>query len=413
MVGLSYFTAVDKASIIFFDQNSREGLLPLTFTRPVSSLRVGIECIEDKWKKLLEINECSWLTANYLQDLFPFKSGEDNFLINAAALPDTEVAKVVLELPIGQALYAGKELIALRYGNCEREAALKLLDQKHKGLETEDELLDRIRHPWDLFRLNDQEIKADYQRIKGGRISMPLSRTNILIGPTVDLFIEEGAEVEGATLNTKNGPIYIGKNAKVMECSAIRGPFALCENATVKMGAKIYGATTIGPHSKVGGEVSNSIIQGFSNKGHDGYLGNAVIGEWCNLGADSNNSNLKNNYALIKAWSYLNKPSYIDTGLQFCGLIMGDHSKCGINTMFNTGTVVGVSANIYGAGFPSKFIPSFCWGGVEKNYTYQFNKAMDTAERVMARRKKEMGPEERAMLQSVFEQTAPFRKWER
>jgi len=276
---------------------------------------------------------------------------------------------------------------------------------EYKMVETKAEFL-QVENVWDLFRLNDQAIRADIELIKAAKTFVTPSPTNQILGN--DIYIEEGAKVECAILNTTTGPIYIAKGAEVMEGSILRGPIAICENGVVKMGAKIYGATTIGPYSKVGGEVNNCMIQGYSNKGHDGFLGNAVLGEWCNLGADTNNSNLKNNYQSVDLYNYP-EAKYLDTGLQFCGLVMGDHSKSAINTMFNTGTVVGVSANIYGADFPSKFIPSYSWGG-RKPLEYKFDKAMDTAKRVMERRNISLTEEDLNILEYVYKESQKFRK---
>jgi UDP-N-acetylglucosamine diphosphorylase/glucosamine-1-phosphate N-acetyltransferase len=264
-----------------------------------------------------------------------------------------------------------------------------------------------VLHPWDIFRLNGLAIESDFDLITKGRKSQPISNTNKVLNAE-RVFVEEGAVVECAVLNAQTGPIYIGVNAEVMEGSLIRGPFALCEGATLKLGAKIYGPTTIGPYSKAGGEINNSVIFGNSNKAHDGFLGNSVIGEWCNLGADSNTSNLKNNYTNVKLWNYI-KQGFVDTGLQFCGLIMGDHSKCGINTMFNTGTVVGVSANIFGDGFPRNFIPSFSWGGAQGFTLYKTEKAFETAQKVLARRGQELNKVEVDILTHVFKLTAGYR----
>jgi UDP-N-acetylglucosamine diphosphorylase/glucosamine-1-phosphate N-acetyltransferase len=241
-----------------------------------------------------------------------------------------------------------------------------------------------------------------------GRKSQPLNNSCRNIGKG-KIFIEEGASANDTTFNTTTGCIYIGKDAEVMEGSVVRGPFALCEHSVLKMSSKIYGATTIGPHSKVGGEVNNSVVFGYSNKAHDGFLGNSVIGEWCNLGADTNNSNLKNNYANVKLWNYSGE-NFIDTGLQFCGLIMGDHSKCGINTMFNTGTVAGVSSNIFGSGFPRNFIPSFSWGGAQGFTTYRFEHAIETAQLVMQRRNTELTDNDKDILKYIFDNDEKFRK---
>ncbi len=388
-------------NIIFFDDENRDHLLPLTFTRPSAKLRCGILSLEEKWLKRLAADACSYLTQDYLQQKFPLLEQEDDLYLNPAVCANDQLVEAVMALEDHQSLMHGDILIATRDSNHfkdESEVDTEVLDFEGD--------LNYIGRPYDLFRLNGAELQADFKMITAGRQSQSLSDTNTLIGD--EIFIEEGAQVEGAILNTKSGPIYIGKEAEVMEGSVVRGPFALCEHSVLKLSAKIYGPTTIGPHSKVGGEVNNSVIIGYSNKGHDGFLGNSVLGEWCNIGADSNNSNLKNNYDEVKIWDYP-KGGFAKTGLQFCGLIMGDHSKCGINTMFNTGTVVGVSANIFGAGFPRNFIPSFSWGGAAGFSEYKFDKAMRTAELVMQRRGIELDEIERDILQVVFDKTASRR----
>jgi UDP-N-acetylglucosamine diphosphorylase/glucosamine-1-phosphate N-acetyltransferase len=313
-----------------------------------------------------------------------------------------------------EALLKNGELIAARldekqFQNLMEDNAIEEL----QGFEMEESLnFLIINHLWDIFKLNDVALRSDFDLVTKGRKSAPLSISNQFIGDESQLFIEEGAVVECSILNTKNGPIYIGKGAEVMEGCIIRGGLALCDHAILKMGARIYGATTIGPHSKVGGEVNNSVVWGNSNKAHDGYLGNSVLGEWCNLGADTNNSNLKNNYDEVKLWDYT-KESFVKTGLQFLGLIMGDHSKCAINTMFNTGTVVGVSANVFGAGFPRNFIPSFTWGGSGGFDTYPLNKACDTVSRVISRKNIQLSEEDKQILKYIFDFSARYRSWER
>ena len=261
-----------------------------------------------------------------------------------------------------------------------------------------------IDHVWDIFSKNGDAIKQDFDLITKNKTSLHLSKSNTVIGDPKLIFLEEGAIVEASILNTTAGPIYIGKDAEVMEGSMVRGPFALGEHSALKLGTKIYGPTTVGPHSKIGGEVNNSVIFGYSNKGHDGFLGNSVIGEWCNLGADTNNSNLKNNYSSVKLYNY-SKKAMLDSGLQFCGLIMGDHSKCGINTMFNTGTVVGVGANIFGGGFPPTHIPSYSWGGADGMMEYQFEKMIETADRVFQRRNLFISELDISILRTIFTET--------
>jgi UDP-N-acetylglucosamine diphosphorylase/glucosamine-1-phosphate N-acetyltransferase len=323
--------------------------------------------------------------------------------LNGGLCPDPSLLEAIDSLEDGQALVSGEELLAYKSSS---QWDGNEWEEDVDSFEYESEFT-LCRRPYDLFSLNGQELERDFERLTKGRESAALSSTNTIIGDRI--FLEEGASVEAAILNSTTGPIYIGKEASILEGSVVRGGLALCEHSQLKLSAKIYGPTTIGPHSKVGGEVSNCVIQGFSNKGHDGFMGNSVLGEWCNIGADTNTSNLKNNYDQVRLWSYP-KGGFEKTGLQFCGLIMGDHSKCGINTMFNTGTVVGVSANIFGAGFPRNYIPSFTWGGPSGMTEYRFEKAMETAERVMSRRNIELDDIERGILQHIFDETSAFRK---
>jgi UDP-N-acetylglucosamine diphosphorylase/glucosamine-1-phosphate N-acetyltransferase len=391
--------------ILFDDQKTWKQLLPLTFTRPISEIRIGILKIKEKWDQFLN-SDCSYLTEVYLRDKFKFISGADNIFINSALLPDLELKDNIISLKNNQALYKDSMLLAVRL---EKEKALSFNADLSQGCEKRQWAKDilSISFPWDIFGINEKAIIIDFELITKGRKSVPLSKTNNVIRAE-NIFMETGASVEFATLNASKGPIYIAKNAEIMEGSLVRGPFALGEGSVLKLGAKIYGATTVGPHSKMGGELNNSVIFGYSNKAHDGFLGNSVLGEWCNIGADSNNSNLKNNYAEVKMWSYI-KEGFIPTGLQFCGLIMGDHSKCGINTMFNTGTVVGVSANIFGAGYPRNFIPSFSWGGASGLTVFSLNKAFEVAERVMSRRHIPFDEKEMKILENVFNNTIAYR----
>jgi len=386
---------------ILFDGPQRTALLPLTFTRPVADLRIGIWTIREKWERFLGTTTTT-ITEDYLSDKYPMVEMEQNVLINASFLPNAVLAEMVRELGPKQAIIQGDHLIAFHTDNTQEEVHL----DQYECLEFTDQTL-TVMQLWDLFEKNDQALREDYEILTEGRVSQPVSPTVTVLGNA--LFVEEGAKLECVTLNTTTGPIYIGKNAEIMEGSVIRGPFALCDEAQVKLSTKIYGATTIGPHCRVGGEVNNSVLMGYSNKGHDGFLGNAVLGEWCNIGADSNNSNLKNNYEAVKLWSYETE-RFEKTGLQFCGLVMGDHSKCGINTMFNTGTVVGVSANVFGSGFPRNFVPDFSWGGASGFTTYSLDKALETARIVMSRRKVDLSDQDKAILQAVFEQTQGYRK---
>lgn len=388
-------------NIILFDDERRAHLLPLTFTRPVADLRIGILTIKEKWERFTKF-PVSFLSQDYLQEKFPLVVGDDNLLIAGSLLPSAELWEKIQTLEPGEALSQRGELLAARNVSNNFQTIASAYSIKEYELTSP-----RISDLWDIFSQNGQAISFDFKLLTSGRVSQTIDKSNTVIG--TDIFVEQGAKITCAVLNASQGPIYIGKNAEIWEGSLIRGPFALCENASVKMGAKIYGATTIGPESRVGGEISNVVIQGYSNKGHDGFLGNAVLGEWCNIGADSNNSNLKNNYAEVKVWSYPLQ-RFVPTGLQFCGLIMGDHSKCGINTMFNTGTVVGVSANIFGAGFPRNFIPSFTWGGPQGSTEYQLEKASETARLVMIRRGKNFDGLEQDIFNKVFELTKSFRQ---
>jgi len=390
--------------LILFDDNSRDSLLPLTFTRPVSDLRVGILKISEKWEQELGLAS-SPLTVDYLRGKFPCLLGEDNLLINGALLPDTNIVSAIEKLDNEQALIHEGTLLAVRASGRIAEE----FDSRSwikNGLEYEGDL-SLVDRPWKIFTLNGQEIEADFQRLTKGRTSQMLSET-VQVDKPENVFVEPGFQGGYFTLNASRGPIYLGKDSEIMEGCMIRGPFALCEGAVVKMGAKIYGPTTLGPFCRAGGEINNSVLQANSNKGHDGFLGNSVLGEWCNLGADTNNSNLKNNYGEVKIWNYPAR-KFVGTGRQFCGLIMGDHSKCGINTMFNTGTVIGVSANIFGPGFPPTFIPSFSWGGAEGFSEYKLDKALETAKLVLERRGMQLSQDDRAILNHIHQYSMVFR----
>ncbi len=386
-------------NLILFDAIERQSLLPLTLTRPVADLRIGILKISEKWNRYLE-TECSFLTENYLQEKFPVKIASDNLLINGALLPEEDLVEQIKKLKFNQFLTFEETILAARVKENDLESFFSGEMDSYTNIEYDLEV-NLLKHPWEIFKLNGEEMEADFDLITKGRTSQKLSSTVQVLGEEF-VFVEEGARAEFVTINAETGPVYIGKDAEIMEGSVIRGPFALCEHSTIKMSAKIYGATTIGPHSKVGGELNNVVVLGYSNKAHDGFLGNSVIGEWCNLGADTNNSNLKNNYAEVRLWSY-SEQSFIKTGLQFCGLIMGDHSKCGINTMFNTGTVVGVSANIFGSGFPRNYIPSFSWGGAHGLTNYNLNKVMEVAELVYQRRGLTFDETEKNIFRYIYE----------
>ncbi len=387
---------------ILFDGTVRNALLPFTFTRPVADIRVGILTIREKWEKYLGYTTTS-LTEEYLMEKFPMVEMPENIMINASFLPNEVLAEMVKSLEKNQAIFQGEEVIAFFSEESQEEVDF----ENYEILEYNDDCI-TIEHTWDIFQKNDAALREDFELLTEDRISQPIPKSVNVIAPE-NIFIEEGAKLEFVTLNASTGPIYIGKNSEIMEGSVIRGPFALCEGAQVKLATKIYGATTIGPFSRAGGEISNSVLFAYSNKGHDGFLGNSVLGEWCNIGADSNNSNLKNNYEEVKLWSYETE-GFAKTGLQFCGLMMGDHSKCGINTMFNTGTVVGVSANIFGSGFPRNFVPSFSWGGAAGFTTYVTKKAFETAKIVMSRRNVEFDEKEARILEHIFEETKKWRK---
>ncbi len=383
---------------ILFDHSERISLLPLTYMRPVADIRIGILKIYEKWELLLS-HKISYLTADYLAEKFPLHTEDENILINGAVLPDEFLIDAISSLKPNQALIAGNTIIAMSASKNEIENNEFLKTEKNEIRINEDSV-GLIKYSWDVFRLNEREILADFNLLTRGRKSQHIYAPNQLMG-IENIFIEEGASVSASVLNAKTGPIYIGKNAEVMEGCLIRGPFCLGDNSTLKMGAKIYGATTIGNDCKVGGEVTNSVMLGYSNKAHDGYIGNTVIGEWCNLGADTNTSNLKNNYGNVKVWSF-GEGKYIDTGLVFCGLTMGDHSKCSINTQFNTGTVVGVSANIFGEGFPSKNIASFSWGGSKGFEKFELNKAIALAEKVYQRRNLVFSEADKAIFRYLY-----------
>lgn len=394
-------------TILFDEPKGRVQLLPFTYTRPISDIRIGILKIHEKWNRYLKTT-VSFLTAPYLAEKFPFQSAKRNLYINAQCLPHPSLIKEVKKLQKNQALVEGNRLIAIRVNEEIKEVdqLYQLLDHstvKVKKLKSSSSWLD---FKWDIFQKNRAEINADFDLITAGRQSEEISDPHTIVYGEENIFIEKGAKIKAAILNAEDAPIYIGKNAVVHEGAIIKGAFALCEGAHVNMAAKIKGDTTIGPYCKVGGEISNSVIFGYSNKGHDGFIGNTVLGEWCNLGADTNTSNLKNNYSSIKLWNYEND-DYTNSGQQFCGLMMGDHSKTGINTMLNTGTVVGVNTNIFGGDFPPKFIPSFAWGTAA--VSFQVEKAFEVAERVMSRRKKELTDADQKILKHIYAETEKYR----
>ena len=381
--------------LVFSDAQFWEDFLPLTFTRPVAEMRCGILTFSERWQKLLETTEISYLTEDFLQEKFPKPEKKESLFIVPNFLPNENVLNQIKDLKLGEALVYENELLAAKV-----DMDNFSLNQIEKMTDIHEELL-LFKQPTDLFSFNEKAIDFDFELLTKGRASQELSATNGFLGNAEDLFIEEGATIEFSTLNTKTGKIYIGKNAEVMEGCNLRGPIALCEDSKFNLGAKIYGATTIGPHCKVGGEVNNIVIFGYSNKGHDGFVGNSVIGEWCNLGADTNSSNLKNNYASVKLWNYRAK-RFLDTGLQFAGLIMGDHSKTAINTQLNTGTVVGVAANIFKSGFPPNLIENFSWGGMKGDEKFKLEKAYEVAEKAMARRKVPFTEVDRNILKYIY-----------
>ena len=366
-------------NIILFDTETNwKNLLPLTFTRPISEIRIGALTIKQKWDKWLKTN-CSYLTQTFLQIKYALIETTENLFINSTICPTLKIVELIVNLKSNQLLTSNGEIIAF--------VGTKNNLDDFEGFETIEIAtpLFTVKNVWDIFQKNGEAIKLDLEIVCVNRTSQPLGNSVTVIGDKNLVFLEEGAKAEACILNTTTGPIYLDKDSEIMEGSVVRGPFVLGEHSALKLCTKIYGATTIGPHCKVGGEVNNSVIFGYSNKAHDGFLGNSVIGEWCNLGADTNNSNLKNNYGNVKLYNYLQKKA-IDTGLQFCGLIMGDYSKTGINTMLNTGTVVGVGANIFGGGFPPTLIPSFSWGGAQGFEDYDLEKLLETSEKVYERR---------------------------
>ena len=373
-----------------FESESIANLYPLTLTRPAADLRVGILTIAEKWQKHLGASAFGFETRDHLSQKFTLLENPDLY-INGHLLPNKPLVESISKLTDGQALYHNKVLLAAKghiAHNIEFSGDISLIER-----------------PYHVFKLNHQEILADYELLTAGRTSANISNSNTVFGKHT-VFLEEGASMECATLNTNDGPIYIGKNAEIMEGSIVRGPLAMCEGAKLKLGTKVYGATTLGPYCNVGGEVNNIVMHGYSNKGHDGFLGNAVLGEWCNIGADTNCSNLKNTYDEVKVWNYATS-KFERSGQQFCGLIMGDHSKCGINTMFNTGTVVGVACNLFGAGFPRQFVPDFSWGGASGFVPHQMPAVEKTAQLVMVRRSKEFNEVERDILHWIYDNYTP------
>jgi UDP-N-acetylglucosamine diphosphorylase/glucosamine-1-phosphate N-acetyltransferase len=398
----------------FTEPQQIENLYPLTLTRPAADLRCGMLTVAEKWMHDLGVpaNNTGFITREYLQhpdgrfnNIHETHQNTIALQINGGAIPNPGLIEKVKQLQPGQLLSKEGKHIAACISHPSQQNVLSAPEQ-YQIIECECHI-DWIDRPYHIFALNGKEIVQDFARITAGRASATLSDSNRTIGD-FPIFLEEGAKVECCTLNSKEGPIYIGKNAEIMEGSLVRGPLALCEGAVLKMGSKVYSGTTLGPYSVAGGEISNVVFWGYSNKGHDGFLGNAVLGEWCNIGADTNASNLKNTYDEVKVWNYASG-RFDRSGQQFCGLIMGDHSKCGINTMFNTGTVVGVACNLFGAGFPRQFVPDFSWGGAQGFVTHKLDAVHKTANLVMPRRKRTYGDFEKSVMEAVFAITEPLR----
>lgn len=388
--------------ILFDDPVLRFALLPFTYTRPVARIRVGILTIDEKWEFWLKTKP-SFQTPEYLQKKYPVTSTSQNLLINGAICPDEVLVDTIKALPVGYYLVQGELLIAanqpsgdMNQGNVvQYEKTLTVIDKK-----------------WKIFQENANQIRADLKIVRAERKSAGISDPHTRVYNPDDIFVEEGVEIRAATLNAESGPIYLGKNSVVQEGAVIRGSFALCEGAQINMGAKVRGDTTIGPFSKIGGEISNSVVFGYSNKSHDGFLGNSVIGEWCNLGADTNTSNMKNNYDYVKIWNHA-LGHFEKTDLQFCGLMMGDHCKSGINTMFNTATVADICSTVFGGGYQRSYIPAFSWGGEGKLETFPIQKAIETAERVLGRRNITLTEVDKEILRYLFDITGQTRHWDR
>ncbi|WP_134089372.1 putative sugar nucleotidyl transferase [Olivibacter sp. XZL3] len=392
--------------IILYDHPAqRINLYPLSLTRPIGDLRIGILTIAEKWAKWMNVS-VSHLTADYLQQKYPLSTSEGEVLvINGGVCPDEALCAVLAGLKTGERLADKWQFIAAKMNRSDLEIALGNEFAGCKRI-TYERNYTFIRYPEDIFLQNGLEIRKDFEAITKGRSSATISSSVTLLGD--DIFLEEGASAECCTINTLKGPVYLGKNSEIWEGALMRGPFSLGENSQVKMGTKIYSNVTVGPGCRVGGELNTCVIWGNSSKGHEGYFGSGVMGEWCNWGADSNNSNLKNNYKNVKLYHY-GTGSYRNTNLQFCGLIMGDHAKCAINTAFNTGTVVGVSASIFGEAAPPTFVPDFSWGVGKNASVYELEKMFETAELVFARRNCKFDPIEASVLREVFQITVKQR----
>lgn len=392
-----------QRNIILFDLPAvRENLLPLSYTRPIADFLVGITTLRKKWESFLA-GEFSYSTVGYLSEKYPMKTAEENLFIASNIIATEHLARRLDSLEPGEVLMAdtmaGQRVLVGFKGGANRLD--EVIHSMPAGIVYE-EKVDAINYVYDIFLLNGRQIEADFDVLTAGREGQSIPRSNTVIGDPDRIYIESGAIVEGVVLNASHGPIYVGRHVEIMEGSCLRGPIALGEHSTVNMGTRIYPGTSLGPWCKVGGELTNVVIFGFTNKAHDGFLGNAVIGEWCNLGAGCVASNLKNDYTEIKLWNY---PShrFLRTGLQFCGLIMADHSKAGINTMFNTATVVGVGVNIHGSGFPRNFIASFSEGGPSGFTDLPMEKFFDIAKRMMARRGRSLSEADNRIFHAIRE----------
>lgn len=367
---------------LLFDDPSWDHLLPLTFTRPTCELRVGVMTLRERWELLLGVT-MGHITQDYLSELYPSVIGDDNVIINGNVVANSYIAKLISELDPQEALIYQDDLIAARLSEEQFEKLVRSGEiDELKGVDLQDTPVVQIKHPYDLWKLNATAIQEDmtYLPLYDSR-ALPDHCIHIGSG---QLYIHPTAKVYASTFNTSDGPIYIGEGVEVQEGCNIRGPFAVGAHSIVKMQTRINGDVSIGPHCRVAGEISRSVILGYSNKGHDGYLGNSVIGAWCNLGADTNTSNLKNNYNDIKMYNYAAR-GFESTDSIFGGVIMGDHTKCSINTMINSGSSFGVGCTLFEGGFPPKVLPSFSWG-TQPGDVYDFKKFIATAERVMARR---------------------------
>lgn len=391
-----------------------KNLLPLTFTKPVSHLLIGIDTIAEKWERHLN-RKPGVLTPQYLAEAFPNEYPDGGTLINSAVIPTPALAEAISQLKPGQVLTNRGRFIAALSESSNFEKLKIRLEHKYKLIYSEfgtdevfyNDAITILETPADIFAFNDVILRQDFKEITKKYKTTEFPKHIVTSG--YDIFIHPDAIVNHCVLNATTGPIYIGKNAEIMEGSLVRGPFALGEHSTLKMGAKVYGATSIGKHCKVGGEVNNVVINDYSNKGHDGFLGNSVIGSWCNLGADTNTSNLKNSYGEVKVWSYADEKPKL-TGRRFHGLIMGDHSKTGINTMFNTGTVVGMCANVFDGGFPPKFVPSFAWGSPHKGFvSFKIDKAFEAAQAMMERRNVSFSKPDAAIFRYVYDHDSTYR----